>query len=85
MVGSKRFDDPLSGSSCTRGPQLPATVTPHAPEYSADDGFWQARECTQKLRNSCRGAIGREENRRGKSSQVKSLWSTRTKLHVNES
>lgn len=29
-------------------------------------------------------AIGREENRRGKSSQVKSLWSTRTKLHVNE-
>ena len=27
-------------------------------------------------------AIGREENRRGKSSQVKSLWSTRTKLHM---
>ena len=73
MVGSKRFDDPLSGSSCTREPQLPATVTPHAPEYSADDGFWQARECTQKLRNSCRGACDRSGGkppRQVKSSQV---------------
>ena len=54
---------------------------------SADDGFWQARECTQKLRNLT--AERSEENRRGKSSHVKSQRATRTKLllelHVYES
>ena len=53
MVGSKRFDDPLSGSSCTRGPRLPATVTQHTPEYSAD-GVLQARatrDCTHEGRS----------------------------------
>ena len=67
MLGSKRFDDPLSGSSCTRGPQLPATVTPHAPEYSADDGFWPARVCT-----SCGTLTRVRSEKTAAASQVKS-------------